>query len=183
MDFIKEFIDLETMRQMSFISLLISFIVLYFSIARFYEKKSFKKSINDIIQKSKQSINKEKTITMVYFHHRKVKSSKIKTLLVAVFALIFPYSIYIQKLEIIISSAIILLIYFLITVYENIMEYRIINGYFGGNYSEARSLISFMVENSDDIDFDDSDGFSGKKLFFPERKKNSLLPNILGEKT
>ena len=56
---------------------------------------------------------------------------------------------------------------------EALLEYRIRNGYFGTNRSEARELIEFLVKNSDDIDFTDGSG-KLRRALEPENQRQPL---------
>lgn len=49
---------------------------------------------------------------------------------------------------------------------KSLIQYRIVDGYFGSNRSEAIQLIQFIQQNSDDID---SDGGSQTKQVFPDK--------------
>ena len=60
-----------------------------------------------------------------------------------------------------------LLFWNLIEIKEQLVEYRIRKGLFGTNKTEARELINFIVENSSDIDFTDSDG-KLRRVLLPE---------------
>lgn len=55
----------------------------------------------------------------------------------------------------------------LIILKESIVEFRIKKGWFGTNKIEAKALIDFLVNNSDDIDFTDGNG-KLKRTLFPE---------------
>ncbi|MEM9276588.1 MAG: hypothetical protein AAGA80_27145, partial [Cyanobacteria bacterium P01_F01_bin.143] len=54
----------------------------------------------------------------------------------------------------------------LLFLYLVVLNFRIRQGWYGGNESEAREIINFALRNSDDIDFTD-DGQS-KSLFNEE---------------
>ena len=55
----------------------------------------------------------------------------------------------------------------LIALKELLIAYRIRKGLFGTNRTEARNLINFIVKNSSDIDFTDSDG-KLRRVLLPE---------------
>lgn len=55
-------------------------------------------------------------------------------------------------------------IFFLIKLKEFVLEYRIKKGLFGNDEHEVKDLIYYIIENSDDIDFNDGDGNLRKAL-------------------
>ena len=59
----------------------------------------------------------------------------------------------------------------LLIVKEVLIEYRIKKGIFGTNRTEARALIEFIIKNSEDIDFTDSNG-NLRRALLPESKLN-----------
>jgi hypothetical protein len=69
---------------------------------------------------------------------------------------LFGYSI--NNMAVMIMSAGILLV----TLKEQIVSYRVKKGIFGQNESEAREIIRFILNNSDNIDF--ADGRKSEKL-------------------
>ncbi len=74
---------------------------------------------------------------------------------------IFP-QMNLSFLPVILFSFIILLIF-----KEQLLEYRIRNGLFGTNRTEAKALIEFIIKNSEDIDFTDSNG-NLRRALLPE---------------
>ena len=63
-----------------------------------------------------------------------------------------------------------------------ITEYRIRKGLFGTNRTEARELIDFIIKNSDNLDFTDSNG-NLRRALLPEAKDavEEHIPGTLGE--
>jgi hypothetical protein len=55
-------------------------------------------------------------------------------------------------------------------------------GLFGTNRTEARELIDFIIKNSDNLDFTDSNG-NLRRALLPEAKDaaEERIPGILGE--
>uniref|UniRef100_UPI004057006B hypothetical protein n=1 Tax=Candidatus Electronema sp. TaxID=2698783 RepID=UPI004057006B len=65
---------------------------------------------------------------------------------------------------------------------ELLAEYRIRKGLFGTNRTEARELIDFIIKNSDNLDFTDSNG-NLRRALLPEAKDaaEELIPGTFGE--
>ncbi|MUI14133.1 hypothetical protein GJV26_16955 [Massilia dura] len=58
-----------------------------------------------------------------------------------------------------------------------VLTYRIRRGYFGGNKSEAREMINFLIANSDSIDFNDPNG-GFKRALVPESYNSEQASNL-----
>jgi hypothetical protein len=65
---------------------------------------------------------------------------------------------------------------------EFLLTYRIQKGLFGTNRTEARELIDFIIKNSDNLDFTDSNG-NLRRALLPEAKDaaEERIPGIWGE--
>lgn len=65
---------------------------------------------------------------------------------------------------------------------ELLIKYRIHKGLFGTNHTEARELINFIIKNSDNLDFTDSNG-NLRRALLPEAKDaaEEHIPGTLGE--
>ncbi|MGX9726058.1 MAG: hypothetical protein ACTFAK_01685 [Candidatus Electronema sp. VV] len=70
----------------------------------------------------------------------------------------------------------------ILTVKELLTKYRIRKGLFGTNRAEARELIDFIIKNSDNLDFTDSNG-NLRRALLPEEKDavEEHIPGTLGE--
>jgi len=55
----------------------------------------------------------------------------------------------------------------LLIIKEQLTEYRIRKGLFGTNRTETKALIEFIIKNSEDIDFTDSNG-NLRRALLPE---------------
>lgn len=83
-------------------------------------------------------------------------------------------SMFILSIEISETVIFILLILILaLFIKQKILEYRIKNGYYGTNQYEAREIIDFILENSDDFD-----NFNGYKRIFPEIENEEITNGI-----
>ncbi|WP_417915461.1 hypothetical protein [Candidatus Electronema sp. JM] len=80
-------------------------------------------------------------------------------------------------------SSIFLLIFLSILITKELLiEYRIKRGLFGTNRTEARELIDFIIKNSDNLDFTDSNG-NLRRALLPEAKDavEERISGTLGE--
>lgn len=59
----------------------------------------------------------------------------------------------------------------LLIIKEQLLEYRIRKGIFGTNRTEAKALIEFLIKNSEDIDFTDSNG-NIRRVLLPKAELN-----------
>ncbi|CAK8724840.1 hypothetical protein KKHLCK_15135 [Candidatus Electrothrix laxa] len=65
----------------------------------------------------------------------------------------------------------------LLFIKEQLIEYRIRKGLFGTNRTEARALIDFIIKNSDDIDFNDSNG-NLRRALLPEAETDTAEQTV-----
>jgi hypothetical protein len=70
-----------------------------------------------------------------------------------------------------------LVLLILLILRDSLIRYRIERGYFGQNKNEARQLISFILKNTEKIDFTDSSGKPMKALLPIQDKKDKLSIN------
>ncbi|WPD22765.1 MAG: hypothetical protein SD837_21585 [Candidatus Electrothrix scaldis] len=69
-------------------------------------------------------------------------------------------------------SIVLLALSSLLIIREQLIAYRIRRGLFGTNRTEARALIEFIIKNSEDIDFTDSNG-NLRRALLPEAEPAS----------
>jgi hypothetical protein len=62
---------------------------------------------------------------------------------------------------------------FVFAANQLVFQYRVSKGYYGTTASEAREIIQFIIDHSDDPDFP-----SGKKQIFPERDLEELKKTL-----
>lgn len=120
-------------------------------------------------------------ISLVFFSLNKKNNQKIKF-----FSLFFTIILMIAQYVFCVSNYKIffLVLIFLISLVlrEQLLEYRIRKGLFGTNRTEARELIDFIIKNSDNLDFTDSNG-NLRRALLPEAKDaaEEHIPSTLGE--
>ncbi len=136
------------------------------------EKASGKK------RKSEQlSITTEKNapLSIEYIQHITVKNEKIKIALAFIVGLFFVIKLHILSFALSCFIAIVL-------TKEQLIKYRIKKGLFGTNRTEARELLDFIIKNSDNLDFTDSNG-NLRRALLPEAKDaaEEHIPGTLGE--
>ena len=105
-------------------------------------------------------------VSISYLIDLKKRNNKIKIQLLS-FGLLFAISHYYFSLDLLLFSILCLCILILIIIKEYLIEFRIKKGWFGTNKDEVKTLIKFLVKNSENIDFTDDDGHL-KEVFFPE---------------
>lgn len=113
---------------------------------------------------------RDEAISLAYLHHIKKRNSGQK---LALIVLAFFFYIAFIKTGNQISQAFSLvnmIAWILITVKEMVVEYRIGCGYFGTNQVEAREILRFIVERSDDIDFTDGSG-KPRRALLPDKSQ------------
>lgn len=132
------------------------------------------KSINE--NKNNDSENKKEIeyIIVNLLVNKKAKKESYSylvlfTTLILYISIMFILSLTIKKVIIFILLGLILALY----VKQKILEYRIKNGYYGTNQSEAREIISFILDNSDDFN-----NFNGYDKVFPKIEKQEILKGI-----
>ncbi len=154
---------------------------------QFVEKsnESIKRVIEKIFHISDESTiidsHKNTYISLIFFRSKKNDNQKIKYYLLyfAILFIIFQYTFEIFNYKLF------FLIFFLVSflvIKEQLLEYRISKGLFGTNPTEARDLIDFIIKNSDNLDFTDSNG-NLRRALLPEAKDavEEHIPGILGE--
>lgn len=107
---------------------------------------------------SRVSTIKELALSVSYLDSVKSRNFRAKVGLIVCSALLLVTAFALPHLQLLdaamISSGVLALIF----LKEAVLKYRIRNGLFGSNRSEARDLIDFLVKNSEDIDFTDTNG-------------------------
>lgn len=155
---------------------------IFFFIGVFYEKHFMKllhfqllalESVTDDLNKLiKLSENrtlkvKEVALSLTYLINLKKKNYVTKVILL-VCGLIFGVLDHYYPLWDLLNFSIVLIVTLgFITIKESLVEFRIKKGWFGSNKAEAKTLIEFLITNSEDIDFTDSDG-KLKRTLFPD---------------
>jgi hypothetical protein len=128
-----------------------------------------------------QSKVKEKRLSIEYIHFLIAKSKKNKSIILISICILFVVNFIYQ---IVLLHAIFILSFLLlfISAKEKLIEYRIRKGLFGTNRTEARELIDFIIKNSDNLDFTDSNG-NLRRALLPEAADaaEERIPGILGE--
>ncbi|MGX9726057.1 MAG: hypothetical protein ACTFAK_01680 [Candidatus Electronema sp. VV] len=120
----------------------------------------------------------------VYFSFFKRKNQTIILLYATIYTIIFVSDFIFPDYYFYLARASLMSIVFLIilTVKELLTKYRIRKGLFGTNRAEARELIDFIIKNSDNLDFTDSNG-NLRRALLPEEKDavEEHIPGTLGE--
>lgn len=119
--------------------------------------------------------NKSKHISLMFFRDSRMENRKIKYSLLCfsvILFLIHHYKAFIPVLIFLIS----------LILKEQLLGYRIRKGLFGTNRTEARELIDFIIKNSDNLDFTDSNG-NLRRALLPEAKDaaEEYISGTLGE--
>ncbi len=121
--------------------------------------------------------DKSKYISLMFFRDNRIENRKIKYLLLCFSVIFFMKHNY---------EAFFLMLVFLISLVlkEQLLGYRVRKGLFGTNRTEARELIDFIIKNSDNLDFTDSNG-NLRRALLPEAKDaaEERIPGTLGEGT
>ncbi len=184
-----------------FFALLLSIVICAALVAIGYsEAEKEEDELNEFIEKLNESIrkilekffrvkykitteekNKYKYITLFFFHLVKIdnKKNKFSLLVFSIILIIFQFYLKIYNYNIFIPFIFLII---LIAIKEQLLEYRIRKGLFGTNRTEARELIDFIIKNSDNLDFTDSNG-NLRRALLPEAKDTAEehIPGTLGE--
>lgn len=107
-------------------------------------------------------------ISMTYLKRVKIRYSRLSIFLLisgaAFYALVHVFEL--GAVDNLVFAPLTLCGFFLLK--EAVLEYRIKNGVFGTNAYEVRAIITFLLENAEDIDFTDSSG-KPKRVLLPEK--------------
>ncbi|WP_151800191.1 hypothetical protein [Acinetobacter nosocomialis] len=162
--------------------LLFGYLVFVASIITFFENYFIKimkepllafHSLNSDLNKLlKLSVNKKATvkeiaISLTYLFYVKKKNYLTKIILILCGLTLGLLNIYYSEWHLLKLSIICIVAWGLIVLKEDIVEFRIRKGWFGTNKYEAKALIDFLINNSDDIDFTDGNG-KLKRTLFPD---------------
>ncbi|CAK8716763.1 hypothetical protein GMJAKD_05940 [Candidatus Electrothrix aarhusensis] len=115
----------------------------------------------------KTNIAKEVALSITYLRHLKRGNWKLKLALFICTGIFFGLSWKLPQINLSVLSIVLLGLISLLITKELLVEYRIRKGLFGTNRMEARALIKFIIKNSDDIDFTDSNG-NLRRALLPE---------------
>ncbi len=128
-----------------------------------------------------QSNVKEKRLSIEYSHFLITKSKKIKSIILISICILFIVN-FINQIVLLHAIFILSFLLLFISAKEKLIEYRIRKGLFGTNRTEARELIDFIIKNSDNLDFTDSNG-NLRRALLPEAKDaaEERIPGTLGE--
>lgn len=121
---------------------------------------------------------KEVALSLTYLKKLKERHSEIKLALLACATLLVIFSFRFPDLVLLQFATVSIAALGLLVLKEAVVEYRIRNGLFGTTRFEARELIDFIVKNSDDIDFTDSNGNLRKALLPEETKRRDMKPQF-----
>jgi hypothetical protein len=121
---------------------------------------------------------KEMALSLTYLGKLKERHSYIKLALLVCAVALVGLSFRFPDLDLFEFATVSIAALGLLVLKEAVVEYRIRNGLFGTTRSEARELIDFIVENSDDIDFTDSNGNLRKALLPEDSKRDEMKPHF-----
>lgn len=122
--------------------------------------------------KEAQQVN-DIAISVTYLKRVKLRNSQLGTILL-ISAAVFYGLVHVFELGAIDNLVMApLALYLLLLLKEGVLEFRIKTGLFGTNAYEARTMISFLLDNAVDTDFTDGSG----------KPKRALLPEKLSEQT
>ncbi|RWX48247.1 hypothetical protein VT98_11713 [Candidatus Electrothrix communis] len=110
---------------------------------------------------------KELALSLTYLRHSKRNNTKLKLILFLCTGIFFGLSWKFPQINLSILPFVLLAFLSLLIVKERLVEYRIRKGLFGTNRTETKALIDFIIKNSDDIDFNDSNG-NLRRALLPE---------------
>lgn len=127
---------------------------------------------------------KETIISLTYLSAMKRKNIFAKSMLFTSFFILGIIYLITNRSELGVFCFVSFVSLFLIILKEEIVGFRIKKGIFGTNKYEAKELIEFLLNNSEDIDFHDDQGRS-RKIFVSEAEdlKTKQRPFIQGAKT
>ncbi len=121
-------------------------------------------------------------LSFSYFFELKNVDRKLKLILL-LFIVVYSFVSWKSQQENLIRFSFIMCIFMIILIVkESLIEYRIRKGLFSTNRTEARELIDFIIKNSDNLDFTDSNG-NLRRALLPEAKDatEERIPGTLGE--
>ncbi|MCI5177820.1 MAG: hypothetical protein D3911_00585 [Candidatus Electrothrix sp. AW3_4] len=110
---------------------------------------------------------KEHALSITYLNQTAKKSLKFKLILFLCSGFFFILDWKFPQINLSIISIVLLALLILLIAKELLIAYRIRKGFFGTNRTEARALIEFLIKNSEDIDFTDSNG-NLRRALLPE---------------
>jgi hypothetical protein len=136
-------------------------------------------------QESEQSLMDEKnssSLSIKYIQQLTAGSRNVKFALVITIVIFFAVDFGFQQNISYFLLFILLCFLGLLIAREHVLEYRIRKGLFGTNRTEARELIDFIIKNSDNLDFTDSNG-NLRRALLPEAKDTAeeYVSSTLGE--
>ena len=106
-----------------------------------------------------QLVAKKKiALTLIYLRQTNNDNRKLKTILSLCTGIFFSLGWKYSQINLSMIATMLLGLISLLIIKEQLQEYRIRKGLFGTNRTEARALIEFIIKNSEDIDFTDSNG-------------------------
>ncbi|CAE6737366.1 hypothetical protein CFBP6600_13370 [Xanthomonas arboricola pv. corylina] len=120
-----------------------------------------KQSTASLIERSEV---RKAALAIAYVDHLRVKTLKVRGLLLASFAVFFCIWLLAPQYETLSLALTCLIAHLVITFYLMTLGFRVKNGYFGRSEGEARKFIKYIQENAESIDFNNGDG-SGRRIF------------------
>ncbi len=125
--------------------------------------------------------DKGKYISLMFSRDNRAENRKIKYLLLCFLVILIISQYLFMKYSYEVISVVLI---FLVSLFikEQLLGYRIRKGLFGTNRTEARELIDFIIKNSDNLDFTDSNG-NLRRALLPEAADaaEERIPGTLGE--
>ena len=119
----------------------------------------FAYKVTNVSFTSQEVINtQELALPLIYLRHLKGANLKFQIILFLCTGIFFGLSWKFPQINLSTLPFVLLALLSLLIVKEVLIEYRIKKGIFGTNRTEAKALIEFIIKNSDDIDFTDSNG-------------------------
>lgn len=119
--------------------------------------------------------DKNDTLSLAFFAKKKMHI--VPKFLFVCFVLCSMILYFLQRVTIIMPVLLFLFVV-LVLFKDQLFEFRIKKGLFGTNRAEARELIDFIIKNSDNLDFTDSNG-NLRRALLPEAEER--IPGTLGE--
>lgn len=133
------------------LSLYIFFLILYINFDRVRVLKLY-------LYKNASEKAKEIALSLTYLRYLKGTNWKLKLTLLVCTGIFFALNWKFPQINLSIIPLVLLGLIGLLIAKELLMEYRIRKGLFGTNRTEAKALIEFIIKNSKNIDFNDSNG-------------------------
>jgi hypothetical protein len=157
---------------MAFVSNLLLILGAFFLITDNDSGKFLKKSLTEREELSRRSLV---DATSIIGHMIALSSRRFSLIVTALFISLLMYFFF--DVFVLDLNPVFLLFLFLYTIIvttnQLIAQYRISKGYYGTTSSEAREIVQFIIDHSDDPDFP-----SGKKQIFPERDLEELRKTL-----